>query len=112
MKRYLINSAVITASGVYRYHLVTRTEARAWASAAPWVSTIGYEQTAEALSEIIGTPVPVSRVAIAMVPGDEALVFRLVFPAGTPRIDPADKGRLRAEVLAGNYELGILTRIE
>ena len=30
--------------------------------------------------------------------------------AGTPRIDPRDKGRLSAAILAGHYELGLLTR--
>ncbi len=43
--------------------------------------------------------------------GDEALVFRLVFPPGTPRIDPKDKGRLSAAIMAGQYELGLLSRI-
>ena len=41
---------------------------------------------------------------------DEALVFRLVFPPGTPRINPSDKGALGAALLAGHYELGVLIR--
>ena len=109
--RYILNSAVITAPGDYRYRLLTTEEAREWAEGGPWISTVGYEQTAEALSLLLGQPVPVDRRVIVMVPGDEALVFRLVFPPGTPRIDPADKGRLREEVLAGHFELGLLMRV-
>lgn len=71
---------------------------------------IGYQETADALSELLGAPVPVSRVSIRMEPGDEALVFRLVLPPGTPRIAPEDKGRIRAAVVAGHWELGLLQR--
>jgi hypothetical protein len=109
--KYLLNSAVITAPGDYRYRLVTVDEARQWAADGTGTSRIGYEQTAEALSQLLGMPVPVDRRTITMAPGDEALVFRLVFPPGSPRIDPGDKGRLAEAVLAGHYELGILTRI-
>lgn len=46
-----------------------------------------------------------------MEPGDTALVFRLVLPVGTARIEPTDKGRLGAAILAGHYELGLLSRV-
>jgi hypothetical protein len=47
-----------------------------------------------------------------MAPGDEALVIRIVLPPGSPRIDPADKGRL-GEIIRtpGLVELGLLRRI-
>lgn len=109
--RYLLNSAVITAPGDYRYEIATPEVARAWFNAGPVQSTIGYEQTAEALSQVLGSPVEVNRATIQMEPGDTALVFRLVFPPGTPRIDPADKGRLQEAVLAGQFELGLLVRL-
>jgi len=107
---FILNSAVITAEGDYRYRLIDAAAARAWA-AGGFVSTVGYEQTAEALTQLLGVPVPVDRRSIVMTVGDEALVFRLVFPPGTPRIDPGDKGCLSAAVLAGQYELGLLTRL-
>lgn len=109
---YLLNSAVITAPGRYVYRLVSPELAKAWASmgAAPPISTIGYAQTAAALSEILGWKVRVHRCTIKMAPGDEALVFRLVLPPGSQRIDPGDKGRLSKAIMAGHFELGILTR--
>ena len=107
---YVLNSAVITSPGTYSYRLLSPDEARDWASEG-FISTVGYEQTAEALSQLLGLPVPVDRRTIQMQPGDMALVFRLAMPPGSPRIDPGDKGRLSAAVLAGHFELGLLTRI-
>lgn len=111
MSRYLLNSAVITAPGDYRYRIVGRDEARTWHAAGPVASTIGYPETADALAELLGQPVAVDRRTITMAPGDEALVFRLAFPPGTPRIAPGDKGALGRALLAGHYELGLLVRL-
>lgn len=107
--RYLLNSAVITSPGTYDYRLVTPAQAKEWSSGG-FRSTIGYEQTAEALAQILGSPVAVDRTMIQMQPGDEALVFRLALPPGTPRIDPGDKGRLSQAVMDGHFEIGILAR--
>jgi hypothetical protein len=108
--RYLLNSAVITAPGRYSYRLVTPEEARAWAAQGPWVSTLGYAETAALASEVLGVPVPMDRRTIRMEAGDEALVIRLALPPGSPRIDPKDKGRLGQAILAGHIELGVLVR--
>lgn len=110
--RYLLNSAVITSPGLYHYRHISPEEAKAWYQAGEVQSTIGYAETAEALSQILHQPVSVSRVSIRMEHGDEALVFRLALPPGTPRIDPGDKGRLREAVIAGHWELGLLHRVE
>jgi len=109
--KYLLNSAVITAPGVYEYRLITPRQAREWyGNGAGVVSTIGYEETASALSYLLGSPVAVNRVTIKMYRGDEALVFRLVLPPGSPRIDPKDKGQIMQHVNAGNWELGLLKK--
>lgn len=108
--RYLLNSAVLTAFGEFSYSPMTVESAKQWLSDGPWSSGIGYEQTADAMSELFGVTIPVVRVMMEMEPGDEALVFRLKFPAGTPRIDPKDKGRLSAALIAGHYEIGLLRR--
>jgi hypothetical protein len=109
--RYLLNSAVITTPGVYNYRLITPKEAQAWyGDGNDVISTIGYEETAEALSQLLGHPVPVNRVTIKMEVGDEALVFRLVLPPGSPRIDPKDKGAIAEHVQAGHWELGLLRK--
>jgi len=109
--RWLLNSAVITAPGKYKYRLVCPVQAREWYEAGPEViSTIGYEETAIALGVLLGTPIVVNRHTIRMEPGDQALVFRLALPPGSPRIAPGDKGALGQAVLAGHFELGVLIR--
>lgn len=110
--RYLLNSAVITAPGVYRYRRVTPDEAREWLAQGEYVSTIGYEQTSAAFEQLLGYPAPVNRTTIVMQPGDEALVFRIVLPPGTPRLDPKDKGMVQFVVGKNYWELGILERLE
>jgi hypothetical protein len=111
--KYILNSAVITSPGRYAYFLITPEEARRWClSGPPPFSTIGYEETAEALSQLLGLHIDVNRRTIVMRAGDEALVFRLVLPPGSPRIDPKDKGSIMAHVKAGHWELGLLKKEE
>jgi len=110
-KRYILNSAVITSPGRYSYLLISPQQAKEWwMSGEPPESAIGYEETAEALSQLLGRPIEVRRIAITMRAGDEALVFRLVLPPGTPRIDPKDKGQIAKYVNAGYWELGLLRK--
>lgn len=134
--QYVLNSAVLTAFGEFRYTALSPSQAKSWlttcecdhssgqidgqtcrtcrGSGYRWTSTMGYQETASALEELMGfTPgtIPVNRVQIAMEPGDSALVFRLMFPPGTPRLDPQDKGRLREHLRAQHWELGLLVRL-
>ena len=113
MRRYLLNSAVLTDFGTYEYQPVSPEEARRWWASGPEpTSTIGYEETAAALSQLLNVQVAVNRITIKMEPGDEALVFRLVLPPGSPRIDPKDKGQIMKHVKEGHWELGLLRRLK
>jgi hypothetical protein len=113
MTKYILNSAVLTSFGLFFYTAITPEEAREWyADGVDVVSTIGYEETAQALSQLLGRPVPVNRVTIKMESGDEALVFRLVLPPGSPRIAPQDKGAIASHVQAGHWELGLLRKLQ
>lgn len=125
---YVLNSAVITAYGTYKYEFTTPGGARAWLHSHNWKSCIGHEETARALSELTSVsgkyppiPIPVNRKTVQMecswdeeqekYQSDEALVFRLVFPSGY-RPDRAQKGKLGEDFIRKNSELGILQRIE
>lgn len=102
--KYILNSAVITNFGEFTYVPQTPEQASEFIPGAE--STIGYQATADALSELTGHPVALSRAQIKMQPGDHALVFRL-----TCRLDdPAMKGKLSAEFVRQNCEIGLLTR--
>lgn len=107
--RYILNSAVITAPGIYEYKHITPAEALTWLHGDDWESCIGYVETAQALSFIAKTTIPVSRKVITMQVGDEALVFRLVFPQGY-RPDTSQKGSMGIEFILAHCEIGILRR--
>lgn len=115
MKRYYLNSAVITAPGRYDYRLVTVEEAAAWTADGPEpVSTIGYATTAELLATLVGRPVAVNRTPCTMQISDEALVLRFALEYRLPAdMKTGAEGRAEAERLfrEGKFELGILVRI-
>lgn len=110
--QYLLNSAVITYPGTYRYELLTADAARALFSEGRWESTIGYAETAEAMSAVFGVPIAVDRKTIKMSAGDRAIVFRLVFPPGVRRVPPDAKGRVSVNFVLEHSEVGLLTRLE
>lgn len=109
MNYYILNSAVITGPGLFLYERVYPGEARAWLRLFPWDSTIGYEETAQALSQITDVSVPYDsrKRQITMETGDQALVFRL-----TKRVvNPADKGSMSLDWIKNNCEIGLLRKV-
>jgi hypothetical protein len=106
MARYILNSAVITKPGRYYYRLISDDDAKRWLNEGPYESTIGYEETAMALSIITGRPIACNRKNIQMNEGDEALIFRLTCRMN----DPDLKGKLTPEFVLKNCEIGILRR--
>ncbi len=104
--RYILNSAVITTPGNYNYSLVSIQEAKNWIEKGGYESTIGYAETAQALSTVLGCSIRTNRKNIKMETRDEALVFRL-----TCRLDdPALKGGIGVEYILKNCEVGILCK--
>ena len=117
--RYLLNSAVITAFGTWDYQPIRPAAARAWlheevdGDVARIESTIRYEETARALEILLEKApgsLPVRNQTITMQPGDEALVFRLVFPSGV-RPEAVSKGALGLAYIQKHSELGLLRRL-
>lgn len=104
--RYILNSAVITTPGNYSYSLVSIQEAKDWIGKGGFESTIGYVETAQALSSILSCDVPANRKNIKMNVGDEALVFRLTCRLDDPRL----KGSMGIEHIINNCEVGILCK--
>ena len=108
---YLLNSAVITNPGIYSYKLINVRKAELLLEAHPWISTIRYPETAQALSLLTGICIPTNSTIIKMEEGDLAIVFRLVFPKGHNRIPTDQKGNLSTEFVLKNHELGLLKRM-
>jgi len=106
--RYILNSAVITTPGRYQYELISTEKSIQWLQNGSFLSTIGYQETADALSALTGIQIDVNRKSIRMKTGDQALVFRL-----TARLnDPSLKGMISdKEWLLTNTEIGLLYKL-
>ncbi|TDQ44391.1 STIV orfB116 family protein [Tepidicella xavieri] len=105
-RRWLINSPILTAWGLWRFvGPLSLEEARQWA-AQGFESAIGHASTAEWLSQLLGHNVPTRRITISMNMGDEALVVRLL------RRLPEGSVLTAHELRTVPYELGLLRRIE
>ncbi|MCX7817528.1 MAG: YddF family protein [Syntrophales bacterium] len=104
MKRYILNTPVLTTYGLYRFSSIDVEEAKRIAKDA--ISAVGHKGTAEALSILLGIDVKVNRIEVFMEPGDVAVVFRIKkrLPEGVV-LDTED-------TLKMPYELGKLERIE
>jgi len=115
MTHYILNSAVIRRPGVYRYTILQPSEAakllRVWcdpdAYPDPPVSCIRYEEIAQAMAVLLSYRPEINRKTIDMLPGDQALVFRL-----TRRLSQAEmKGKFGIRLILSNCEIGLLERI-
>jgi hypothetical protein len=109
MRRYILNSAVLTAAGLYRYEILTLDEARKWLEREGWESHIRYESTVIAMESMLGNlRLNVDRTPIRMQPGDEALIMRLTVVLST-----LDKRNLTSpDYVREHCELGLLRRID
>lgn len=106
MKKYILNTPVLTNYGVFKFIKVSIEKAKEFVKNGDVVSAVGHQGTAEVLSEILGTKIKCNRIQVSMEPGDQALVFRLLtrLPEGTVLS--------KEELESLKFELGILERLE
>lgn len=102
--RYILSSAVIGRPGHYEYELLTELEAEAWLRDGARVSRMGDLKAVQFIHGRFGILCPLSRQPILMLPGDEAIVVRLLNrspkPSATRHIDPHPD----------SWEIGLLKR--
>ena len=104
-KIYVLNSAVLTSFGVYRYTQITIGMARDMLRTNEFISAVGHEPTAKLMSKILGVEIPYNRMEVKMNIGDVAVVFRL-----KQRI-PEGKVLSEEDMKNIGYEIGLLERV-
>jgi len=103
MTRWLLNSAVIP------YDSLDAVEFRIWLQTGPYISRIGYPETAAYIAAITGEPAPtISRELSELRLGDEAAVVRLRYRLANPRPE-GEWYRTSRDPAA--WELGLLRRL-
>jgi hypothetical protein len=73
---YFINSAIITNIGVFELSPITAEQAKAEVLRGQWLSAIGHESTAIALSVVLQREVKMNRIQITFEVGEKAIVFK------------------------------------
>lgn len=107
--RYILNSAVITAPGLYEYQVIDVERARSWLRFGAWESRVGYAATADYICNVLGlVRCPLSREGVTMQVDDEALIVRLRYRV----YDPAMKAGGQITPSLQDWELGILRRVK
>jgi len=105
MAVYILNSAVLTAYGEYRYSPLEIRTARALL-ASGFTSAVGHAGAAEFCSVLLELAVPYNRINIEMQPCDQAVVIRIK--------DRLPEGRTLTaeETRAVTHEVGLLVRVK
>ena len=108
--KYILNSAVMTSYGIWSYRPIKIEEAKQWLLKGGWESTIGYEETAKAMSILFGMDIPggpAYRKQVFLTRNDKALVFRLKYRVPLHEL----KGQQGLERILSACEIGILKKL-
>ena len=85
---YVLNSATLPLAGGKKYLIKAREisveEASELLKSEPFISAVGHEATAKALSNVFGVEIPFNRVQITLQPGDKliSIILKKRLPEG------------------------------
>ncbi len=77
MKLAVLNTSILTTEGTFTLKDITLEEARNLVTENEILSAVGHQSTADILTTLLGTEVPMNRIQFAQETGQKALVFKL-----------------------------------
>lgn len=106
MKVGIFNGTIATTNGLYRVSDITIDEAKKLMSKNGFISAIGHNSTAEAISDSFNMNIPMSRIDFKQQIGQKAIVFKL------NRRPPEGSILSRAEIDEIGYSFKLMERLE
>lgn len=105
MKLAVLNTSILTTEGTFTLKDITLEEARNLVTENEILSAVGHQSTADILTTLLETEVPMNRIQFAQETGQKALVFKL---NGRP-----EEGKIltEEEIAAIGYKFQLLTKI-
>jgi len=101
---YVLNTSILPNFGKYEYEKINSDKAKELLNSSDFTSAVGHQATADVLTKILKTKVPVNRVQITLNQGDRAIVFKL-----EKRL-PEGKILNKEELEQIGFSFGLLTR--
>ena len=104
MKLAILNTSILTNTGTYELKDISLQEAQRLVQENEILSAVGHQSTAEILTTLLDTEIPMNRIQFAQETGQKALVFKL---NGRP-----EEGKIlsQEEIEAIGYKFQLLTK--
>ena len=77
MKLAILNTSILTVTGTFELKDITLQEAQQLVQNNEILSAVGHQSTADILTTLLGTEVPMNRILFEQETGQKALVFKL-----------------------------------
>lgn len=77
MKLAILNTSILTVTGTFELKDITLQEAQQLVQHNDILSAVGHQSTADILTTLLGTEVPMNRILFEQETGQKALVFKL-----------------------------------
>ena len=100
----ILNTSILTNTGTYELKDISLQEAQRLVQENEILSAVGHQSTAEILTTLLDTEIPMNRIQFAQETGQRALVFKL---NGRP-----EEGKIlsQEEIEAIGYKFQLLTK--
>lgn len=104
MKLAILNTSILTVTGTFELQDITLEQAQALVQYNEILSAVGHQSTADILTTLLGTTIPMNRILFEQQEGQKALVFKLL---GRP-----EEGKILTakEIEQIGYKFQLLTR--